>query len=116
MPLNNDKHGIIYGELVNILGSDYVSDDLGVLQAYTRGFYAASVLRSRMPEFVVLPSSTEDVQLVLRLANRYQFPFSVMGSGLTFPFIAATRPYWCIVDTKRMGYLEIDEKNMYAIV
>ena len=116
MPLNNDKHGIIYGELVNILGSDYVSDDPGVLQAYTRGFYAASVLRSRMSEFVVLPGSTEDVQLVVRLANRYQFPFSVMGSGLTFPFIAATRPYWCIVDTKRMGCLEIDEKNMYAIV
>jgi len=112
----NDKHKIIYDELVKVLGANNVSDDPGVLRAYTRGFYAASVLRSRMPEFVVLPASTKDVQLIVRLANRFKFPFSVVGSGLTFPFIAATRAYWCIIDTKRMNRLKIDEKNMYATI
>ncbi len=27
MPLGDDKHKLIYEELINILGSDYVSDD-----------------------------------------------------------------------------------------
>jgi len=116
MPLGDEKHKLIYNEMVNILGCDYVSDDPAVTQAYSRDHYAVSVLRRRSPEFVALPGSTEDVQQILRLANRYKFPFSVMGSGLLFPLIVAVKPYWCIVDTKRMNKMEIDEKNMYAII
>jgi len=108
MPLGDEKHKLIYDELVNILGSSYVSDDPAVAQAYS--------LRRRSPEFIALPGSTEDVQQIIRLANRYQFPFSVIGGGLIFPVIGARKPYWCIVDPKRMNRLEIDDKNMYAVV
>jgi glycolate oxidase len=116
MLLGDEKHKLIYGELVNILGADYVSDDPAVTQAYSRDFYAASVLRRQSPEFIVLPGSTEDVQQIIRLANRYKFPFSVIGSGLIFSLVGARKPYWCLVHTKRMNRIEIDEKNMYAII
>jgi glycolate oxidase len=116
MLLGDEKHKLIYGELVNILGSDYVSDDPAVTQAYSRDFYAASVLRRQSPEFIVLPGSTEDVQQIIRLANRCKFPFSVIGSGLIFSLVGARKPYWCLVHTKRMSRIEIDEKNMYAII
>ncbi|MFC2003620.1 FAD-binding oxidoreductase [Chloroflexota bacterium] len=116
MPLGDEKHKLIYDELVNILGPEYVSDDLAVTLAYSRDFYAWTVLRRSSPEFVVLPGSTGDVQQIIKLANRYKFPFSVIGSGLSFPFVGAVKPYWCIVDPKRMNRLEIDEKNMYAIL
>ena len=116
MPFGDDKHKRIYDELVNILGREYVSDDPGVMQAYSRDFYAMSTLRRRSPEFIVLPGSTEDVQQILKLANRYQFPYSVIGTGLLFVLLGAIRPYWCIIDTKRMNRLVIDEKNMYAII
>ncbi len=116
MPLGDEKHKVIYDELVNILGIEYVSDDPAVIEAYSRDFYAASVLHRQSPEFVVLPGSTADVQQVVRLANRYEFPFSVIGSGLLFPVIGARKPHWCIVDTKRMDRIEVDEKNMYAVI
>ena len=116
MPPGDEKHKLICDELVNVLGFGYVSDDPAVAEAYSRDFYAASVLQKQSPEFVVLPGSTEDVQRIIRLANRYKFPFSVIGSGLLFPVIGARKPYWCLVDTKRLNRIEIDEKNMYAII
>ncbi len=116
MPLGDEKHQLIYEELVNILGAEYVSDDPAVTEAYSRDVWAVSILRKRSPEFVALPGSTDDVQRIVRLANRYKFPFSVIGSGLLFPMIGARKPYWCLVDPKRMTKIEIDEKNMYAII
>ena len=116
MPRGDEKHKLIYDELVNILSSNHVSDDPSVTQAYSRDFYAVSVLHRQSPEFIALPGNTEDVQQIIGLANRYQFPFSVIGSGLIFPVIGARKPYWCIVDTKRMNKIEIDDNNMYAVI
>jgi len=131
MPLGDEKHRLIFGELVNILGPDYVSDDPAVTEAYSRESqipYGSPMSRSaREPEiaaelprlkaeFVVLPGYTEDVQAVVRLAKRYKFPFSVTCTGLKIADFGAVRPYWCIIHLKRMNKLEVDEKNMYAIV
>jgi len=117
MPSGDERHRLIYEELVNILGDDYVSDDPAVTRAYTRDWIVFSVMRELIPEFVVLPESTEDVQLIVRLANRYKFPFSVIGSGLFSIGFGAVKPYWCLIDTKRMKrVIKIDEKNMYAII
>ena len=116
MPRGDEKHQRIYEGLVNILGAGHVTDDLAVTETYSRDFYAASVLRRRSPDFVVLPGSTEDVRQIIKLMNRYEFPFSVIGSGLCFPIIVPVADYWCLIDPKRMGGVEIDEKNMYAII
>jgi len=116
MPFGDEKHRLIFDALVGALGRDYVTGDPAVAEAYSRDFYAASTLRRRSPEFIVLPQSTEDVQQVMRLANRHRFPYSVIGSGLLFVLLGAAKPYWCLIDPKRMDRLEIDEKNMYAII
>jgi len=64
MPLGDDKHKLIYEEMVNIIGADYISDDLAAVQAYSRDFYAVSSMRRRnLPEFVVLPEG-------LRMCNK----------------------------------------------
>jgi len=112
----DEKHKLIYDELVNILGPDYVLDDPAGLLAYTRDWTWIVAGTMQKADFVVMPGSTEDVQQIVRLANRYQFPFSVIGSAQSGGFSFARRPYWCIIDTKRMSKIEIDEKNMYAIV
>jgi len=116
MPLGDEKHRVIYNELVNVLGANYVCDDPVVTQAYSRDYYAAGMLRRRRSEFVVAPGSTEEVQQIVKLANRYKFPFSVMATGMFLPTAVAAADYWCIIDTKRMNRIEIDEKNMYAII
>jgi hypothetical protein len=116
MPRGDEKHKLIYDGMVNILGDDYVSDDPAVLEAYSRESQTPSILTQGRAEFVVMPGTTEDVQEIARLANRTKFPYSVLGSGLFMSGIAAVKPYWCMIDTKRMDGLQIDETNMYAIV
>jgi len=116
MPLGDEKHKLIYDELVNILGSEYVSDDRGVMEAYSRESQSLSFLTQGRYEFVALPGSTEDVQKIIRLANRYKFPVSVFSTGLLMAICSAVKPYWCLIDPKRMNRLEIDERNMFAIV
>ena len=116
MPIDDEKHSLIFNGLINILGTKYVSNDRAVLEAYSRESQVPSYATRRRAEFIVMPGCTEDVQQIVRLASRYRFPFSVLGSGLAMGMIAAVRPYWCIIDTKRMDRLEVDEKNMYAII
>ncbi len=120
MPQGDEKHKLIYEELVNILGPDYVEDDPAIMVAYSRDwstpFYPPFDSTKKEMEFVVLPGSTEDVQQIVKLANRYKFPFSVASTGLFMSEVYALKPYWCYIDLKRMNRLEIDAKNMYAIV
>jgi len=116
MPLGDEKHTLIYNELVNILGEDNVSDQPAVMQAYHRDYTAWGTKVRRRPEFVILPGSTEDVQAIVRLAQRYKFPYSVVSGAMLFQDVVAVKDYWGIVDFKRMTRLEIDEKNMYALI
>ncbi len=118
MPLGDEKHNQIYQELINILGPDYVEDDLAVMEAFYRDGLTPQFLSRGRAEFIVLSGSTDDVQQILRLANRYRFPFSITSTGLSAQTCNAIEgiPYWCIIDPKRMDQLEIDEDNMYAIV
>ena len=116
MPLGDENHKQIYDELVNVLGSDYVSDAPVVIEAYSRESQSPSFTTKGRYEFVTLPASTEDVQQIIRLANRYKFPVSVTTTGLLMMTCSAVAPYWCLIDPKRMTRLEIDDKNMYAII
>lgn len=117
MPYGDDKHNLIYQELVNVLGEDYVRDNPATMHAYSRCMFAVSTLsRKRRPEFIVMPGSTEEVVKVVKLANRYDFPFSAMGSGVMMPLHGAAKKYWCIFDFKRMTHVEVDDKNMTAVI
>ncbi|MFC2019498.1 FAD-binding oxidoreductase [Chloroflexota bacterium] len=112
-----EKHGLIYRELINSLGARYVSDDPAVAEAYAREKQTPLLQSKGRAEFVVLPGNANDVQQLIKLANRYKFPFSVSSSGMSGSCFAAQGiPYWCQVDLKRMDKFEIDEKNMYAVV
>lgn len=116
MPYKDDKHNRIYDELVNILGADNVYNDPAGMYAYTRDFTWPWTGMMHRAEFVVMPGTTEDVQLIVKLANRLKFPFSVVGSMQSAANCLATAPYWCIVEPKRMDMVEIDERNMYAVI
>lgn len=116
MPYDDDKHKLIYNELVNILGIDNVSDDPAGMYAYTRDFSLAWSGHMKRPEFVVLPGTTRDIQLIVKLSNRYNFPFSIVGSMQAALICLPCSSYWCIIDPKRMDSVEIDEKNMFAII
>jgi len=116
MPRGDARHQLIFNELVNLLGAEYVSDDPAVVETYGRESQAPSPGTQGRAEFIVMPGDTGDVAAVLGLARRYDFPYSILGSGLGMGMIAAVKPYWCMLDTKRLDYLEIDAQNLFAVV
>ncbi|MEW6141833.1 MAG: hypothetical protein AB1597_01565 [Chloroflexota bacterium] len=62
MPRGDEKHNLILQELTNILGKNYVSDDPSVLLAYSRESQTPTFRTRLLPEFIVLPGSTNDIQ------------------------------------------------------
>ena len=109
--------------LQDVVGIENVTDDEVVCQSYSRvnwlpsGFLQRERLGTDMrPVCVVMPGCTEEVQAIIRIANRYKFPFIPRGSGYTFHAFPAGAGY-VIIDPKLMDrIIELDGKNMYAVV
>jgi glycolate oxidase len=62
---------------------------------------------------VILPGNTAEVQAVVRLCNKYKLRFRPICTGWTGAF----KPDTVLLDLRRMNHIiEINEKNMYAVV
>lgn len=101
--------------LEDIVGPENVSNDPSVLVAYSRDQHWPFAPPS-MPDYVVMPKTTEEIQKILRLANRYKIPVIPISSGLNIRGLAIPTYGGIILDLKRMDYLEIDEENRTATV
>jgi hypothetical protein len=113
----------IYTALEDIVGAENVSDDPAVLDSYRYSLaHTAIHLGPFFDTFtprgaaVVLPGSTEEVQAIVKLCNKYKIKFkasSTFWSAQGFPSEDNTIQ----LDMRRMDrVLEIDEKNMFAVI
>ncbi|MCX5897880.1 MAG: FAD-binding oxidoreductase [Proteobacteria bacterium] len=115
--------------LKDVVGDEHVSDDPVICQSYSRVQWTADgcIQRSQLgtqmrPTCVVLPDSTEEVQAIVKLANRYQFVFIPRGSGMINsafpnPAQALAGKGVIIVDPKRMDkIIKVDKNNMYMVI
>jgi glycolate oxidase len=114
---------IAYRALQDVVGEDNVTDDPVVCQSYSRVQWLSPGVLQRercgldmRPACVAMPGSTEEAQRVIKLANRYKFPFIPRGSGFTFsafPTLAGT----VVIDPKRMDRItELNEQDMFAVI
>ena len=94
----------IYKAFEDVVGAENICDDPLIMPSYHNSDLAA----------VVLPGNAEEVQAVVRLCNRYNIAFRGVATGWT------NRPYpsgIIYMDLRRMNrIIEINEKNMYAVV
>jgi glycolate oxidase len=101
-------------ELAQVVGRQHVllSDvDLSVYES------DGETLDSARPDLVVLPASTEQVQSVVRLANKYGVPFAPRGAGTGLSGGATTIfGGISLVLTRMSRILKIDEANLSALV
>ena len=113
----------IYREFEAIVGQDNVSDDPAVLDSYVTPMcqsqnhmgpdYGVSTPRGLA---VLLPGSTEDVQAIARVCNKYRIKFKAASTFWT------TRANICddnaiTLDMRRMDrIIEIDERNQFAVI
>jgi len=113
----------VYKALEDIVGTAHISDDPAVLDSYRYSlahtaihlgpFYNTFTPRGAA---VLMPGSTEEVQAIVKLCNKYKIKFkasSTFWSAQGYPSEEDTIQ----LDMRRMDrILEIDEKNMYAVV
>src|SRR4030042_2061407 len=99
----------IYQALEDVVGPENISEAPVILGSYAQRM---------IPRFeaVTLPKTTEEVQAIVRLCNRFGVQFKASSSGWG-AYGDAGGPGVVKLDLRRMNpILEINEKNMYAVV
>jgi glycolate oxidase len=110
-----------YRALEDIVGPKYISQDPAVMDSYAYQWLAETVRPGRSkfmprPEAALLPGSTREVQAIVRICNKYKIKFKAYSTG--WYFYGAPQTAGVIqLDMRRMDrILEIDEKNMFAVI
>ena len=107
-----------YRALQDALGEENVSREPALLDGYAwqptiNDDPAKWVSR---PAAVALPASTEEVQAVIRICNQHRLRFKAFSTGWGV-YSGPTREGVVQIDLRRMDrILEIDERNLYAVV
>jgi FAD/FMN-containing dehydrogenase len=104
----------IYESLVKIVGKNRVSN-----QKEEQYFYArdGGLMPAHEPDYVVLPKTTEEVQEIVKLANREKVPVVPTGAGLALTGLVIPQKGGILLDMKRMDkILEVNEKARYVVV
>ena len=106
-----------YEALQSIVGPEWVSDDPAVRIADTKGGYATGVVdvNAVPPGISIQPETGEEIQQIIKIANRYRLPF-IPTSTFFSAMCAPTIDDVIMIDLKRMTQLEINEKDLYAVV
>jgi glycolate oxidase len=93
----------IYQEFEDVVGVENICSDPAIMPAYYGTDFAV----------VILPKDTAEVQTLVKLCNKHRLPFKAICTGWTGRFPAGT----ILFDMRRMNKIvEINEKNMYAVV
>jgi len=104
----------ILKSLIEIVGDRGVSNAPEELWFYSRD---PGVLEPHLPDYVVAPQTTEQVQKVVQLANREKIPIVPMGNGMALTGLVIPLKGGIVMDMKRMNkILEVNEKARYAVV
>ena len=95
--------------LEKIVSAENVSDDPKVLASYSKDYSLSS---PRMPNYVVRPKKTEEVQKVVKFANENGIPIVPCSSGIHFYGNTIPNLGGIVLDMRRMNrILEVDLDN-----
>jgi len=104
----------ILNDLENIVGKDYVSNSAEDLYIYSQDPGASL---PRPVDFVVMPKKVEEIQEIVRLANKENIRIVPMGGGLTLSGLIIPVKGGIVLDMKRMDQIiEINETSRYALL
>ena len=108
------------GEFQAAVGADWVfsSDEDVALYRDSYSIYWGEP-EERVASIAVAPAKVEEVQQVVRIANKYGVPLYPISTGrnLTYGGSAPTLRGSVVVDLKRMNrIIEVDEKRHFAVV
>jgi len=72
---------------------------------------------AHVPDYIVLPGSTQEVRQIIGLANAEKIPVVPMGGGLVLSGLTIPLKGGIVLDMKRMNrIIEVNESSHYAVV
>jgi len=108
----------IYKSLEKVVGSENISEDPVILDSYAwrSGLAAGAYKFAPRWEAILFPQNTREVQAIVKLCNAYKIQFRASSTGWG-PMNDPAGPGVVKLDLRRLNrILEINEKNMYAVV
>ena len=112
----------VYNALEAVVGARYISEDPAVCEGYRSGpaGYENGLgyerVMTTIPAVVILPRTTEEVQKIVKICNRYDVPYVPYSTGFYGPRSHCHVENELLIDMKRMNDFEIDEKHLYVNV
>ncbi len=105
----------ILKELQGIVGEEHATSDTHIMYAYS---YDMSFVKNRLPAYVVMPQTVEEIQQVMKFANKTKTPVIPYTAGTNIGGLCIPEKDGTIVmDLKRMDkIIKIDEESRYAII
>jgi glycolate oxidase len=114
MALADTRRQALRRELEAVLGPDAVLSDPAELLVYESD---GLTLFRALADFVVFPTTAEQVAAVVRLANRYELPFVARGAGTGLSGGCLPAEGGLVISLMRMNrILDVDYDNQYAVV
>jgi glycolate oxidase len=115
----------ILKEFESVVGTDNIDDGEVITNVYAYNWCMEifnymdgkePIPFSPIPKAVILPSSTEEVQNIVKLCNKYGIVFKAQSTGMG-PWNQPSSDNSIIIDLRRMNRIvKIDEKNLYAVI
>jgi FAD/FMN-containing dehydrogenase len=100
-------------QLEQIVGSPHVIDDPAILDGYAAD---QSLVKGKRPDIVVRPHTVEEIQQIVRLANKTKIPLTPYSSGLNLHGAALPSRGGMVLDLTRMKQIEINEDDWLVII
>ncbi len=111
----------VYNALKNVVGEQWIYEQRSVVETYSKlSIEGSSFIKKHekdphvLPACVVLPGSTEEVQAIVRICNRYQVPFIPFTNGQVFCNPTTPDPTLIIHLSRMNKIIRIDVDNMNA--
>jgi hypothetical protein len=101
------KDDQILAEIKKIVGDDWATNDPAIRIAYHHDL--CPHVTFKMPEYVVLPNSAEEISSLVKLLNKHGVPYVVRGNGASTHGLVFSEG--AVLDLNRMKTMEFDEKN-----
>jgi glycolate oxidase len=112
---NNLNSNEVLSELENIVGQQFVSDKPEELFLYHYDFVTAEP--EGKCDIVIMPKTAEEVQEIVKLANKHKIPVIPWVSGINFGSTATPLKGGIVVDLRRLNrVIEVNEDDMYALI
>ena len=104
----------ILEELVSIVGKENATAAKHIRYAYS---YDLSFVKPKLPDYVVMATTVEQIQGIMKFANREKIPVVPYTAGTNIGGLCIPERGGILLDLKRMNkIIRIDDESHYAVI